>query len=73
MREGIGKGFSPTLQVLEFGHADASRRTSDLLPYLPEFRQMFTPLPSRKGLLRLHVASVPLSDVECITQTVLKV
>jgi len=73
MREGVGKGFSPNLQVLEFGHADASRHASDLLPYLPKFRRLFTPLPNKKGSLRLRVASVPLSDVECITQTTLKV
>jgi len=73
MREGVGKGFSPTLQVLEFGHADASRHSSDLLPYLPKFRKHYTSLPSRKGSLRLRVTSVPLNDIECITQTVLKV
>lgn len=73
MREGVGKGFSPTLQVLEFGHADASRRSSDLLPYLPKFRKFFSSLPSKKQSLRLRVASIPLRDIECITQTVLKV
>lgn len=63
----------PAVQVLEISSTSPGRRSNDLLPYLPEFRKDFEPLPHKKSELRMKAAIVPLSDVECITQTIFKV
>ena len=73
VRDGISKIQTPAVQVVELGSASASRQSSDLLPYLPQFRELFTPLPQKKSEMRFRAAAVPLSDIECITQTALKV
>ena len=73
-------GPSPHLRVLEISDVDAKRTPSDLLPYLPKFRPMFTPLPQDGGgmkvdssRVRVSQAQVLLDDVEAITQTLVKV
>lgn len=64
---------APAVQVLELRSASLSRHPSDLLPYLPQFRVLFTLLPHKKSELRFRAATIPLSDIECITQTLMKV
>ncbi|ETI19488.1 hypothetical protein G647_09322 [Cladophialophora carrionii CBS 160.54] len=66
-------GPRPSLKVLEISDVDAQRSTRDLLPYLPRVRTVFSPLPSKVARVRWSVAQVQLDDVECLTQTVVKV
>ena len=73
LREGATRDVGPSLQVLEIGHTYGTRKDSDLLPYLPEFRKFFASLPNRKSSMKLKAASIPLSDVQCLTQTLVKV
>lgn len=72
LREGITRIQAPALHVLELGRVDAARSSSDILPYIPQFRQFFSPLPQKRSELRLRATTVPLADVECITQTIIK-
>ncbi|KZF22703.1 antiviral helicase [Xylona heveae TC161] len=72
LREGIGKGFAPTVQVLELV-APQSRSPCNLLPYLPNFRELFADLPDSVPISSLTQFSIPLSDIEAITRTILKV
>src|SRR5947209_4809953 len=45
LRERATNGSAPTLHVLEIKTRRDQRNSTDLLPYVPKFRQMFTPLP----------------------------
>ncbi|KAI9871999.1 MAG: hypothetical protein M1830_002179 [Pleopsidium flavum] len=73
LRDGVSKGLAPTVLVLEIGSSSAKRQASDLLPYLPEFRRLFTRLPNKASEMKLRAASIPLSNVECVTRTVIKI
>ena len=74
IREGIYAG-PPRLQVLELSSKSKSpkRQNADLLPYLDRCRRRFTPLVSDSADLNLKAATISLSDVECVTQTITKV
>ncbi|KAL1955256.1 hypothetical protein VTO42DRAFT_8854 [Malbranchea cinnamomea] len=73
MREGAGAGAAPNFQVLEFGPLNATRHPSDILPCLPIFRHLFVPLPSASSDMRLKTVKVPVTDLECVTSTLLEV
>lgn len=73
LSEGVSRGVTPSLQVFAIGPAHIARKTADLLPYLPAFRSKFSALPMHKSALELRAASISLSDVECLTQTMVKV
>lgn len=66
-------GALPSLKVLEISDIEVKRSTRDLLPYLPRVRILFSPLPSKVSRVRWNVTMVSLDDVECLTQTVVKV
>ncbi|PYI33912.1 antiviral helicase [Aspergillus indologenus CBS 114.80] len=72
VREGIGGGATPTIQVLEIGRIGSRRHPSDILPFLPEFRHRFQSLPTRAADMTLKTSKVPLTDLECITNTMIK-
>jgi antiviral helicase SKI2 len=72
LRDGVTKGTAPTVQVLEIA-SNARRQPSDILPYLPEFAKLFAPLPCNLEELHLRTVLVPVSDIECITRTTIKV
>ncbi|KAF2500286.1 antiviral helicase [Lophium mytilinum] len=74
LREGINnsKEAEPTVQVLEIS-TNSKRLPSDLLPYLPSFAKYFNSLPSKESDMILKVIYVPLSDIECITRTIIDV
>ena len=69
--EGISKSIEPTVQVLEIS-TNSTRRPGDLLPYLPGFAKFFDPLPHKESDMVLKPVFIPLSDVECVTRTLLK-
>ncbi|KAI9851279.1 MAG: hypothetical protein M1838_004113 [Thelocarpon superellum] len=70
VKEGPLKGLQPALQVLEIDSGRTKRETSDLLPYLPAFRALFGPPAAEE--MKFKVASVSLTDVECVTRTIVK-
>ena len=69
--EGISKSIEPTVQVLEIS-TNSTRQPGDLLPYLPGFAKFFDPLPYKESDMVLKPVFIPLSDVECVTRTLLK-
>lgn len=72
MREGASAGPNPVVDVLEFGSKHATRTASDILPYLTVFAGMFTPLTTKADDMVLRVIKIPVTDIECLTWTVLK-
>ena len=48
LREGATSGAAPTLHVLEIKTRREQRDSTDLLPYIPQFRKLFTELPHSK-------------------------
>jgi antiviral helicase SKI2 len=70
-RDGIPRGDNPTLPVLEIA-THKKKSMSDDLPYLGAFAGSFTPLPKKFGELTLKTIFVPLSDIECVTETIVK-
>lgn len=73
LEDGPRGGPLPHLNVLEISDIDPQRSTSDLLPYLPCFRIMFTRLPDKPARVRHGITQVLLDDVQCVTQTLVKV
>ncbi|PWY74576.1 antiviral helicase [Aspergillus sclerotioniger CBS 115572] len=71
-REGIGGGQAPSIQVLEIGRIGNRRHPSDILPFLPRFKQLLQSLPTRAADMALKTYKVPLLDLECVTNTVVK-
>lgn len=61
------------IHVLEIGKVHDSRRSDDLLAYLPSFRPFFDQLPQRKSGMRLKALMIPFNDIESVTQTIIKV
>ena len=70
LREGVTKGMSPSVSVLEAGRLNPKRTNEDLLPYLPRFRRRFTAVASNEAEIKLRVTLVPFSDIECLTGTI---
>jgi antiviral helicase SKI2 len=73
VREGIAGGGEPTIQVLEIGVLGDKRHPSDILPFLPTFRHLFRPLPTQSADMTLKISRVLLADVECVTNTMVKI
>jgi antiviral helicase SKI2 len=71
VREGSA-GEAQRVSALELGALHPKRQQSDLLPFLPGFRRLFAPLPQNTADLDLRVKNIPLEDVECVTNTVVK-
>ncbi|KAI9860242.1 MAG: hypothetical protein M1824_003242 [Vezdaea acicularis] len=72
VREPTSKGANSSAHILELATTVEKRQTGDMLPYLPAFRSYFTEL-SETLEARLRVVEVPLSEVECFTNTISKV
>ncbi|MCJ1251775.1 hypothetical protein MMC30_009013 [Trapelia coarctata] len=73
LHDGILKGFLPTINVLAIQAVKPTPRSEELLPFLPSFRRLLTPLPTTMAEMVIYPRSVLLSEVECITKTRLKV
>lgn len=73
VREGVSGGATPSVQVLEIGALSSKRHPSDILPFLPGFRHLMQSLPTRAADMTLKVCKIPLLDVECLTNTMVKV
>lgn len=72
LAEGPSNGPQRSLDVLSIGSTTSVRQDNDLLPYIPEMRRFFTPLPQTGAQMSLKVVHVPLSDVESVTETLVK-
>jgi antiviral helicase SKI2 len=73
VKEGIGGGPTPSIQVFDIGTTSDRRHPSDILPFLPAFRGLCKPLPTDAADRNLKVYRIPLSDVECVTNTMIKI
>ncbi|KEF57691.1 uncharacterized protein A1O9_05609 [Exophiala aquamarina CBS 119918] len=73
LEDGVKGGPSPFLKILEISDIEGKRSTRDLLPYLPGVRNLFSPLPTEASRVKSGVTQVLLDEVECVTQTVVKV
>ncbi|KAF3029433.1 hypothetical protein E8E15_010071 [Penicillium rubens] len=74
-RDGVSAGVVgavPCIQVLEIGTLSSKRHPTDILPFLPLFRPYFQPLPNRVEKMSLRICKIRLSDVECLTNTLVK-
>lgn len=72
LREGVTKGIAPSLSVLEVVPSKSKKQNADLLPYLPRYRRHFTPQPATEGEMKLRLAMVPYSELECLTGSTLQ-
>ncbi len=72
LREGASSGPAPTVHVLEIRTQRDQRDSTDLLPYLPKFRTLFTKLPQNKKQINVKTFQIPVADIECVTNTIVK-
>lgn len=72
IREGATPGPSPTIFVMEIRNRRDARDSTDLLPYLPRFRRMFSKLPQSRKAIMTKNFTIPVSDLEAVTQAVVK-
>lgn len=72
LREGATSGPNPTIHVLEIRTRRDVRDSTDLLPFLPEYREMMTKLPQAKKHISTKTLWVPVTDLICVTKTTLK-
>ncbi|KAL9594569.1 MAG: hypothetical protein Q9179_005337 [Wetmoreana sp. 5 TL-2023] len=73
LRDNISRGVGPAVELLYMGHLNPVREASDLLPYIPKFRPFFAALPKNMAEMDMKVLKVPLTDIEAITRTILKI
>lgn len=69
----VTRGPAPTVRVLSLGSKNQTRQPDDALPYIKEYKRYFSPLPKTLEEMGLRFLLIPLSDVVCITRTVVKV
>ncbi|OIW30756.1 DSHCT domain-containing protein [Coniochaeta ligniaria NRRL 30616] len=62
----------PSLHVLEIKMVRGTRNSTDLLPFIPAFRSLYTNMPQGKRQIQFKTCHVPVSDVECLTKTITK-
>lgn len=60
----------PTVHVFEIRTDRETRNSTDLLPFVHTFRNLFTPLPRNKRNISAKPVHVQLSDIECLTSKV---
>ncbi len=67
LREGATTGPAPIVHVLEIRTRRDQRDSTDLLPYLPKFRSLFTRLPlQHKKSIVTKALHIPVSDIEYV-------
>lgn len=72
LKEGVTNATVPCLTVLEIGTLGNKRHPSDILPFIPVFRPHFRALPPNASAMHIKTVKVPLTDLECVTNTVVK-
>jgi antiviral helicase SKI2 len=72
LNEGVStkvSGGQPTVHVFEIKTGRETRDSSDILPFVKGFRPLLKALPQQKRNIVAKPLHVPLSDVECLTTT----
>ncbi|KAI0448548.1 DSHCT domain-containing protein [Xylaria acuta] len=72
LNEGVStkvSGGQPTVHVFEIKTGRETRDSSDILPLMKGFRPFLKTLPQQKRNIVAKTLHVPLSDVECLTTT----
>ena len=70
----IEDGYRNTgFKVLAIEDVDAVRNNTDMLPYLPRFREMFDKPPTKASHIKTSVINVMVDDLEIVTETMIKV
>lgn len=72
LNEGVStkvSGGQPTVHVFEIKTGRETRDSSDILPFIKEFRPLLKALPQQKRNIVAKTLHVPLSDIECLTST----
>ncbi|KAI0903882.1 DSHCT domain-containing protein [Ustulina deusta] len=72
LNEGVStkvSGGQPTVHVFEIKTGRETRDSSDILPFMKGFRPLLKALPQQKRNIVAKTLHVPLSDVECLTTT----
>jgi len=72
LNEGVStkvSGGQPTVHVFEIKTGRETRDSSDILPFVRSFRPLLKALPQQKRNIVAKPLHVPLSDVECLTTT----
>ena len=72
LQEGTSKGNEPTVSVLEITR-NPERKADDLLPYLSPYAKFFRRMPKNERDYILKPALIPLSNVECLTRTLIDI
>lgn len=72
LHDGVSRGMNPMIEVLSLGPKNPTRQPNDLLPYIPKFKKFFTKMVTTLDEMELKAVKVPLSDIDCITKTILK-
>lgn len=72
IKEGAASGGVGTVHILEICTKKDSRDLTDLLPYLPKFRKIFTNPPDIKKSLHTKPLQIPVTNIECVTKTILR-
>lgn len=60
-------------KVIAIEHVDAKRSESDMLPYLPVFRPLYSKLPAFVSQVKTSICQVLIDDLEIVTKTEVKV
>ncbi|KAL5614208.1 hypothetical protein BROUX41_000047 [Berkeleyomyces rouxiae] len=63
---------TPSVMVLVLKPYRDTRDSTDLLPFLPEFMGFFTPLQNAKKHVYTKVDTVPVSQIQSVTRTIVK-
>jgi antiviral helicase SKI2 len=69
LREGATGGPNPTIHVLEIRTRRDQRDSTDLLPFLPEYRKILTKMPQSKKHISTKTLWVPVTDLISVTKT----
>ncbi|KAI1111621.1 DSHCT domain-containing protein [Nemania sp. NC0429] len=75
LNEGVSTkvlGGQPTVHVFEIKTGRETRDSSDILPFVKDFRPLLKSLPQQKRNIVAKTLHVPLSDVECLTTTLVE-
>ena len=70
--DGTSKGPTPTVDVLTTGAIVSTRQSNDLLPFVPKLRKFLTPFPKSKAQASVRMLKVPLADLDCITNSMMR-
>ncbi|KAI1186549.1 DSHCT domain-containing protein [Nemania serpens] len=75
LNEGVSTkvlGGQPTVHVFEIKTGRETRDSSDILPFIKDFRPLLKSLPQQKRNIVAKTLHVPLGDVECLTTTLVE-